>query len=160
MSRRLQWRSSRFLTMFWSWRTCLKSSFSKCKCPDGYDGDPHVFGNILVMMMNMLEIHFSKCKCPGCYNGDPHVFTNVLVMKNMLEIHFSKCECPSGYNGDPHVFCQCSGHEEHVWNPFFRMWHQILFYKTAESLEKRRQIWILWSYKNIVEEAKNVHFLK
>ena len=34
------------------------------------------------------------------------------------------------------------------------------FYKTAESLEKRCQIWILWIYKNIVEEAKNVHFLK
>ena len=33
--------------------------FSKCKCPDGYDGDPHVFGNVLVMK-NMLEIKFSK----------------------------------------------------------------------------------------------------
>ena len=105
MSRLLQWRSSRFLTMFWSWRTCLKSSFSKCKCPGGYD-------------------------------GDPHVFTNVLVMKNMLEIHFSKCECPSGYNGDPHVFCQCSGHEEHVWNPFFRMWHQILLQNSWISREE------------------------
>ena len=47
--------------------------FSKCKCPDGYDGDPQVFGNVLVMM-NMLEIHFSKCKCPDGYDGDPHVF--------------------------------------------------------------------------------------
>ena len=65
-----------------------------------------------------------------------HVFTNVLVMKNMLEIHFSKCECPSGYNGDPHVFCQCSGHEEHVWNPFFRMWHQILLQNSWISREE------------------------
>ena len=159
MSRRLLWRSSCFLTMIWSWRTCLKSSFSKCKCPGGY-------------------------------NGDPHVFDNVLVIRNMLEIHFSKCKCPGGYNGDPHVFCQCSGHEEHAWNQLFQnvnvpaatmailtFFDNVLvmknmseinfsgcdtkfFYKTAESLEKRRQIWILWSYKNIVEEAKNVHFLK
>ena len=37
----------------------LEMHFSKCKCPDGYDGDPHVFGNVLIMK-NMLEINFSK----------------------------------------------------------------------------------------------------
>ena len=31
--------------------------------------------------------------------------------------------------------------------------------KTAESLEKRCQVWLLWIHKSVVKEAKNVHFL-
>ena len=73
MSRRLRWQFSRFLSMVWSWRCVWNPFFkmrmsrrlqwrslqiffnvlvmenvseihsSKCKCPGGYDGDPHVF---------------------------------------------------------------------------------------------------------------------
>ena len=40
-------------------KNMLEMHFSKCKCPGGYNGDPHVFGNVLVMK-NMLEIKFFK----------------------------------------------------------------------------------------------------
>ena len=74
-------------------------------------GNPHaIFQNVNVPAATMAILTF---------------FDNVLVIRNMLEIHFSKCKCPGGYDGDPHVFWQCSGHKEHVWNPFFRMWHQL-----------------------------------
>ena len=54
-------------------KNMLEIHSSKCKCPGGYDGDPHVLTNVLVMK-NMLEIHSSKCECPSSYNGDPYNF--------------------------------------------------------------------------------------
>ena len=77
---------------------------SKCKCPGGYDGDPHVFcqwsghGDVS-------EIHFSKCECPGGYNGDPYRFFSMFWLWRMcLKSNFANCECPSGYVGDPPDF--------------------------------------------------------
>ena len=77
---------------------------SKCECPGGYDGDPHVFcqwsghGDVS-------EIHFSKCECPGGYNGDPYRFFSMFWLWRMcLKSNFANCECPSGYDGDPPDF--------------------------------------------------------
>ena len=158
MSRRLRWRSIQFfsriircLSMFFLvMENVTEIHFSKCKCPDGYGGDPYNFSqeswdvcqcSFWSWRMWVKSI-FQKVNVPAATMAILMVFLkNIRCHGNFLEkiFIFSKCECPGG------IILYFKNESFHN--------------KTAESLQKRYQIWLLWIFKKILKHAKTTHFL-
>ena len=138
-----------------------------CPCPPRLDGDPR--HKIFSLWISLFHDENGRHCLPGL-NGDLRRPCPSGLDKEILDIRFSF--------GEFHFFMM-----QMSWRPWWQSFKFLHFFKglknfsisrvfcnilisvqihytTAESLQKRYQTWILWSYKNIVEEAKNVHFLK
>ena len=69
-------------------KNMLEIHFSKCKCPGGYDGDPHVFWQCSGHEEHAWNQVFLNVNVPAATMAILTSLGNVLVMKNMLEIKF------------------------------------------------------------------------